>query len=352
MYKKVSEETVALPRPANGSVYTDDEALRIIKQYPKGSEERATMRNLMVSCGYVSSRSTFCRRVKEIEDQEAHHEPGMRTEETREHVTKMTKQRHMYHGEYIRKEIRHQVTWKGRIILRVTPIYLNSSEYEIRRCLDRGNWNIQPIDICVIIGNCDAVERLLDHERRDATSWEWPHIPEWKFNFGQYIYKAQDPKQYLPSSDFAQLCEKKNIHPLKFKKEGCGNRISRLYFDTHRFPPPGGMRQESSDHIVMGKLRNYIKKSAEICGSPVVCMGKSGKRETRFRCKYWYRRKSKPKEGETHPYNQYSCTFSFGVRWDEFGYYIPVYKNKLDIHSLGCGWHCCEEQSNHENQSK
>ena len=44
-----------------------------------------------------------------------------------------------------------------------------------------------------------------------------------------------------------------------------------------------------------------------------------------------------------HPYNMYSCTFTFVIRWDAYGYYIPLLENPNQDSNLGCAWHCCEE---------
>ena len=58
-------QQLTIPQPANGVHYRNEEAVAIITRYPKGSYERGRVRQMMIAKGYVSSRSTLCRHVKD-----------------------------------------------------------------------------------------------------------------------------------------------------------------------------------------------------------------------------------------------------------------------------------------------
>lgn len=121
------------------------------------------------------------------------------------------------------------------------------------------------------------------------------------------------------------------------------HRITKLYFSPYQYPPPAN---DIEHNIVCIHLRNYIQKAAEAGQSPVVCTGDSA-RQKRFRCGHWYRRKAQPKSEKSaqwHPYSMHSCTFTFVIRWDKFGYYIPLLENLYQHYNMGCAWHCCIEK--------
>ena len=79
----------------------------------------------------------------------------------------------------------------------------------------------------------------------------------------------------------------------------------RLYFSPKQYPTPQDLKTaDTSD--AFHKLREYIEQSAKHWGSPVVC--RAGRSESKiFQCKH-----SK------------DCKFSFTLKWDKFGFYIPV----------------------------
>ena len=221
-----------------------------------------------------------------------------------------------YEGDYVRQGIRDKVSWKGSIVLGVSP---TSTVY-----YDPGSMLCScTIDICSIIGNTDIAAKIDPAMHNDAN-----------VNIN-----------YSRSKKWKQLCKKENLPPLKWDKrkiedsEKMRERITKLYFDRRTFPPP---KNGLDDNIVFGHLRNYIELSAKRCGSPVVCNGNGHhSNERRFRCRRWYRRRNQQLK-ERRVYNKVSCTFTFSVKWGRFGYYIPLLENRDQWYNYGCGWHCCQ----------
>jgi len=192
---------------------------------------------------------------------------------------------------------------------------------------------LQSIDICSLIGNSDfAIDAVAESLPND------PHTKNWQ-----------------------EMCKKEGLAPKEIgknfarsvaKKVMLERRITKLYFEPEKYPPPEG-EWDASDDIVFGHLKNYVQNSAKLCGSPLVYKG--GDYQTRFRCGHWYRRSEgkerplgyadAPYNGyEDAPYNSHCCTFTFVVRCDELGYYIPVnLENGRRNCNYGCGWHCCEK---------
>jgi hypothetical protein len=265
-----------------------------------------------------------------------------------------------YKGDYIRPSIRGVVHWKGSIFLTVIPVSFAKSE-DMDSFKD--SWDMRYpryIDICKVIGNSDIVE--------PCSSTDFDCIQGAQFSTAPY------------NSQFEQLCEEKELLPLRWTKsiqplvdkraedllnqgkvklwqttrdwqgrywvltDGKRRRITKLYFPPSTFPPP--TTDNTTEHkVVLGHLRNYIKRSAESGQSPIVCYGGDA-HQTRFRCKHWYKREKQPefeKSVKWHPYNMHSCTFTFVIRWDKYGYYIPLLDDPDHDHNFGCAWHCCEE---------
>ena len=353
-----TKSTITIPRPSKGFIYTDEEQWNIIKKYPKGSPERSEAIRLMIQEHYVKSRATLYRHIKKSEDDE------------RDKMTQQLMKPYRitynilrlglgYKGDYIRPSIRGVVNWKGSIFLTVIPVSFAESE-DMDSFKD--SWNMSHpiyIDICKVIGNSDIVE-LCSPEDYDCIQ-------------GAQFYTAPY------NSHFEQLCEEKELLPLQWIKsiqpleergedllrlgkvklwqtkrdsqgriwaltDGKRRRITKLYFPPSTFPPPAS--DNTTEHkVVLGHLRNYIKQSAESGQSPVVCYGGNA-HQTRFRCKHWYERGNQPESEKIvkwHPYNMHSCTFTFVIRWDKYGYYIPLLEDPDHDHNFGCAWHCCEE---------
>lgn len=213
---------------------------------------------------------------------------------------------------------------------------------------------IQTYDICGRIGNSDMVDviRPMDPIRMGGRSDQ------------RVIDVAQDPTLYSSTSNFAKLCSAEKLLPLKWTWDyphvrTLKDRWSKFYFSPQQFPPP---TTKECDETVFGHLRSYIENAATKGRSPVVCVGGNRSNEKRFKCKQWYRRRKPPaaalkfdaywgrpdKNKDLQPYSKHSCTFSFVVRWDERGYYIPLLNSEIDRHRLGCGWHSCPKKSSGE----
>ena len=65
--------TPTIPEPARGESYEDEDDMKIISKYPKGSSERGKVIKLILQRGYVTggvtrSRSTLYKHVKKFED--------------------------------------------------------------------------------------------------------------------------------------------------------------------------------------------------------------------------------------------------------------------------------------------
>ena len=330
---------VEISEPANGYSYSEKEQLDIIKKYPKRSPERAEVMRMFVNINN-KSRATLYRRLKEYEKKDydnvllqLHEFPKrMNLYEAIPQLIGLG-----YEGDYIRSDIRHIVNWKGRICLLLIPVSFVVSEQHMD---DAFNQKPYRIDIVSLIGNSDLVCRS---------------------GLGQ-PENIQDPNNE-EDEHFKKFCQEKKIMPLKWKADTrpqyflpglyqCGlendmdARICKLYFPPSVFPPPS-MIDDTQQSMILCSLQKYIQDEASLGHSPITCVGSNNDHEKRFRCKYWNRRSEIPEFEKTkkfHPYNIHSCTFSFVVRWDQFGYYIPLLKNKWGDHNMGCAWHCCDEE--------
>ena len=332
----LKKKMIILPPPSNGRAYDDDEMIGIIKKYPEGSRERGEIRNLMLKKGYVSSRTTFYRRVNKNKDQEAPPHTARPSD------VKLKRDARYYsglgyEGDFVKWNIRHNVKWKGSIVMSLIPICFED-EGDVLEIMDRGTFDI---DICSVIGNSDMVTTVKQNQCKIRTMM------------------LQDPAEYSSLSNFAQLCQEKKLLPLKYKQHKLselGKRWSKLYFPPWEYPPPSNIHKPP-DSIVFGHLRNYVKGAAKLGGSPVVSVGCSNQYEKRFKCQFWYRRNKRDDQSDNtasyrRPYNMYSCTFSFAIQWDNYGYYIPLIRNEKHIVNSGCAWHCCKEEPSKKSKTK
>ena len=356
-----SSEEVTIPEPAHGEAYKDEDVMKILSKYPKGSSERGKVTKLILQGGYVTgccysrqkkrSRSTLYKHVKKFEDKEQMREDVPPLPGDNGDVASTVRSKSSlglgYDGYYITDNglRRHIAKWKGSVILVVTPVTFLEGEkmsaVDISHPLN--------IDICDLIGNSDIVSEL-------------PKVPP---NRMTYLPTAQDPSDYNPSSSFAELCRREKLLPLKWDRHiksqpfqtaggatsdqiesGFKRRITKLYFPPKSFAPPGN---DCPDKVVLSNLRKYIRHAAKDGGSPVICVGQSNPNEMRFRCKYWYRRRKTKACDDTDEkskkhsyYNSYCCTFTFAVKWDKFGYYIPLLRTIEADCNVGFAWHCCE----------
>jgi len=82
-------------------------------------------------------------------------------------------------------------------------------------------------------------------------------------------------------------------------------KCDRLYFSPKQYPTPKNLKMTSKSNA-FNELKIYIEQSAKRWGSPVVC--RAGRSESKiFKCNH-------SKE----------CKYFFTVKWDKFGFYIPI----------------------------
>ena len=106
----------------------------------------------------------------------------------------------------------------------------------------------------------------------------------------------------------------------------------RLYFSPRQFPTPVNLAAAGEEKY-FGRLKEYIRRSSETSGSPVVCNGGSGFKQ--FVCRHAKNQKMKV-ENESN-----SCSFQFLVKWDKYGYYVHLFRVNRDnmLTSVGCRYH-------------
>lgn len=320
-----------VPLPSNGTKYSVEEAVENIMQFPKRSKERGAVIKAMVSKSCVSSKTILYNIIR-------NEERGMnKLSITQATSTQGTRNLGLgYQGSYARWNIRYTVSWYGSIVLSLIPVKITDTiDYCGERipCLD--HTTPQTIDLCLLIGNTDIATKSTGH------------IP------------IREDVTHSGSEKWQRLCREEKLPQLKMvcrAPRDYFRRLCKLYFDPNIFPPPKN-KKEGHNSTVFGRLRNYIENSARNSGSPVICNGGSNPYEKRFRCAYWNRnpcpscQKLKRKcsscheeEDGKHPYNTFSCTLTFVVKWDIAGYYIPLLSKPHQFHNNGCGWHCCPKR--------
>ena len=86
------------------------------------------------------------------------------------------------------------------------------------------------------------------------------------------------PYDHPHTKNWQEMCKKEGLAPKEIdknfarsvaKKVMLERRITKLYFEPAKYPPPEG-EWDASDDIVFGHLKNYIQNSAKLCGSPLV----------------------------------------------------------------------------------
>ena len=92
-------------------------------------------------------------------------------------------------------------------------------------------------------------------------------------------------------------------------------RYERLYFPPKVYPPP---KDNINDINIRGQLRNYIKRAAAR-GKSFVSARTGKPNEIRFRCKDYHRNR---------------CTFTFVVKWDKWGYFIPLLTSSTQLQNF------------------
>ncbi|KAL9182702.1 hypothetical protein ACHAXT_013354 [Thalassiosira profunda] len=366
---------LGVPPPSNDGQYTFGEAVGHILQFPKRSKGRAAVINAMIDGGFLPCGRTWLydlisRASRTRAPREDRAPPAAVDRESLGAG---------YVGEYVKWDIRYRIRWKGSgIVLQLIP-----ANFRNFRCITHnytptrhGKWHStyedpcflgwndcsnrsqdefreylrttrpQAIDICSILGNSDIVMKLNRGEQ----------YPQSEHYFhATTIVPVQDPAGcYEEWENFREVAEANNMMDrlvYDWRKAGSGGRIARLYFDPATYPPPRN-EDGSCDSAVFGRLRNCIEAAAERGTSPVVCNG-GNKSEKRFRCRTFYRKKCRACrtlkrkcdecreiDGQKHPWGKWSCVFGFSVKWDSFGYYIPLLKSILPECNKGCAWHC------------
>jgi hypothetical protein len=118
------------------------------------------------------------------------------------------------------------------------------------------------------------------------------------------------------------------------KKVGIGGRI---YFSPHQFPTPLNLAiAGSANDKVFQLLKKCIQKYCEDAGSPVVCNGgKAGSKK--FVCSH----KMRARKQKLTTDKRYTCPYSFTVKWDKLGYFIPLRNRHLKRSTcfVGCEYH-------------
>ena len=335
---------VSLPR---GEKYNNsEEGVEQLMRLPHNSPQRGAAIKLMCQGGYFSDiERTIYKRLKKATQLKNDCVPPQKTNTTTTHVSgdrvvtvANIGFEHEGIGEgyadidYARNNIRQAIRWKGSIVLSVIPASVHPAPSCYQQQPTHGV--LQSIDICRLIGNSDFA---LD-DAAESLPCDHPRTENWQ-----------------------EMCKKEGLEPKEIdknfarsvaKKKMLERRITKLYFEPAKYPPPEG-EWDASDDIVFGHLKTYIQNSAKLCGSPLVYKG--GKYQTRFRCGHWYQRsegKERPLGSEDDAYNGYEdaeynmhcCTFTFMVQCNDLGYYIPInLENGRRDCNYGCGWHCCEK---------
>ena len=327
---------VSLPR---GEKYNNsEEGIEQLMRLPHRSPQRGAAIKLMCRGGYFSDKeATIYKHLKKATQLKNDCVPPQKT-----NTTSIFDFGHEGEGyadiDYARYNIREAIRWKGSIVLSVIPASVHPAPSCYQQQPTHGV--LQSIDICRLTGNSDfALDDAAESLPND------PHTKNWQ-----------------------EMCKKERLAPKEIdknftrsvaKKVMLERRISKLYFEPAKYPPPEG-EWDASDDIVFGHLKTYIQNSAKLCGSPLVSNGRTetfngGNYQTRFRCGHWYRRsegKERPLGSEDDAYNGYEdahynmhcCTFTFMVQCNELGYYIPInLENGRRDCNYGCGWHCCEK---------
>ena len=338
------------PVPKNGHRYTKVEALCINFWY-KPSERQAAI-NVMVKKGYVPSKSTYERWIREIKSKAS----GGDWDD--HDIFRVGSIQFMQHN-----IVRHPVvicgcqgedassewlplSWKGKLFLNAVPV--NQNEYGCPGVLKSKLTCPQTVDILDYVGGygpeLDAF--YFDTDTSYPTSkQEWLSIYESRLpenrgeTWGNCRYSQHPTCMFLTvptTGNEIQLRSERNFPTEKRKLNDykpIHNEVTkRLYFSPDQFPPltdEGGHCNKKS----LEDLKGHIKKNSAICGCPVVCSGSSGvKHAIRFQC-------CEHKRG---------CPFSFYLKWDEFGFYINLSSRDLKIgrdrrvnRNGGCSWHTC-----------
>jgi hypothetical protein len=316
-----------VPPPWNGR-YEAEEAVQIIRALPKGTEYRSRAIDIILHRGCVVGRATLYARVMESEERDASAKRARmqpfkpRSVHTTSNVFDLG---WGYFGNYIAPDVRPIVKWIGKIVLQLNPVdFITHGEIHeaYRKSGHRLSWGFRPIDICELIGNCDLFE---------------PADRSW----------CETDENYSSEPSYQRVCARYGVPPLVAhfdpNDEDNRERLTKLYFSPKMFPAPRckEMKKGFPSGISFGRLKEYIEQQADIGGSPVVCTGGSGFGEKRFKCKYWYRKQMDTKKRQPMNSHHKSCCFTFVVKWDEYGYYIPLLKTPSGRYNNGCAWHSC-----------
>jgi hypothetical protein len=343
-------DILGVPLPSHGETYDVEEAIKHIRKFPKRSQERGAVIELMLEGGYLRVKRTLLYKLLRRSENSKETPPS-------ELITKEQQIGLSYEGDFVRPSIRDLVKWKGRIVLSVIPVTYHQYDnaWPGDGCLDMFRFNLQDylkntstqfIDICSLVGNSDMYSRVQlgsepteplgsgPTEHTISSSYCPAGIPK--------SILRQDYREYPINHNFARVCRSRGISRMTLildrRKDGYWpekKRVTKLYFDPGKYPPPNNANG-TCDSIVFGHLRNYIENAAENYGSPVNCIcSKTNYRL--FRCRYWPRGKMMRFPSRSRS----SCTFFFRVSWDEFGYFIDLNGKEHWLHNNGCGWHSC-----------
>ncbi|KAL3756458.1 hypothetical protein ACHAWU_009852, partial [Discostella pseudostelligera] len=117
-------------------------------------------------------------------------------------------------------------------------------------------------------------------------------------------------------------------------------KAKRLYFCPKTYPPPGQVPVNEADS--WNKLKLDLGNASHSAGSPIVSNG-GGRTQRSFKCQNTKHRgtslindalaNSRGKMGLAQPskrkiaFEGTSCKFNFDVKWDEYGYYVNLFRD-------------------------
>lgn len=338
------------PMPAiplkKATTYKNDEIFSHLKMLPKRSKERAVAVDAVIKSGNATIGRTKIYKCLKKAEQDETGVADAETISTSKTPTDIITLGIGYEGCHIAHTlVPKRVTWRKSIVLHLRPIRFcetNRSKYGFERkskfdskaylgfhvdpslhgvvkeVLRSEVGELMPIDICQLIGNSDTVEKIPDGTSSEEKQkmWRCTHFT---------AFRDVCKKYNLPQLHF-------NVKRYKIKEL----RINKLYFSS-QYPSPKYVQNEEASKIVWNRLKQYIEYMSELGGSPVICVGGSNANEKRFKCKASYRHRKGDKEH--YPL----CTFNFTVKWDDYGYYIPLLNQSNRDYNNGCAWHSCVE---------
>ena len=108
-------EILGVPLPSHGETHDVEEAIKHIQKFPKRSQERGAVIELMLEGGYLQVKRTLLYKLLRRSENSNETPPS-------ESVTKKQQIGLGYEGYAVRPGIRKCIAWKGKIVLSVIPV--------------------------------------------------------------------------------------------------------------------------------------------------------------------------------------------------------------------------------------